>query len=264
MILQGYFDESERDGAGDPICVGGFVFKTSDYEKFQRRWRDVLRHGERKFRAFHMTDLYAGHGEYRGLSMSDRAAILARAVDAITAHSYSGVAILFHRDEFEQAAPEGWLNVYGSIYSAACQMVLQAASFYVRKDRRCHLPILYVFERGHKHRAEADAMLTAIGKSDRARREFQYKNHLFEEKHREHGLQAADLLVWTITKAQLGGQPRGLQPFKEPIWRLAQTLGESCHPLVFTGAKLQRFFNEQAYGEPTVIAEVGPRKRSFR
>jgi hypothetical protein len=144
-------------------------------------------------------------------------------------------------------------------------MCLQTAAMWLR-DRRCFLPILYVFERGHKHETEADAVLKAIARHDESRRLFRYRNHVFEPK-TEHGLQAADLFAWTVTKVMIGGgRSRAMQPFKKPLRWLSDHDNGRSHIHSFTGELLRRFFQEQVAiaGTPTVIADVGPRRRSFR
>ena len=167
MVLGGYFDESEREEALDPICVGGYLFTAGGYQRFRKRWRHALKLGSHKFPYFHMTDLYAGRGIYDGVSIPDRQLLLSHAVEAITNHAYGGVAVHFDKDEFEGIAPIGWEQVYGSIYSLACQMAMQATSVWLKRDKRCHLRVLYVFERGHKFQHESDAMLRAIADNQR-------------------------------------------------------------------------------------------------
>jgi hypothetical protein len=49
--------------------------------------RTVLRHGARRFAAFHMTDLFAGVKEYKGLATPDRVAVLDAAITAISTHA---------------------------------------------------------------------------------------------------------------------------------------------------------------------------------
>jgi hypothetical protein len=265
MILQSYFDESERDGAGDPICVGGYVFKTSDYEKFRRRWRLALRLGSHRFKGFHMTDLYAGKGEYDGVSMADRAMLLRHAVDAIISHAYTGVGALVDRTEFELVAGPDYPPRNVSIYAATSFIAIQLASHRVRREKRCHLPILYVFERGHKYRAQVDAILTAIASDPRTRKSYQYQNHLFEDKWREYGLQAADLFAWMVTKSQIGGRPKSMWAFVEPIQRLGAA-GDRDVILRVTGEQLKNYLHwlNSAEAGMGIQVKLGPRKRAFR
>src|SRR5687767_7167230 len=104
MVLGGYFDESERDDAGQPIVVAGYLFKPANYKEFRRRWhRDVLNRG--RLRHFHATDLCAGRGVYDGMPINQRQTILTAAVDAIRANVYAGIGVHFDRAEFASLAP---------------------------------------------------------------------------------------------------------------------------------------------------------------
>lgn len=265
LAIGGYFDESERREAGEPICVGGYLFKPAAYVKFKRQWnRTVLRHKQRGFTHFHMTDLCCGQAEYKGLSIAVRVEILNLAVDAIAKHAYGGIGIYFEQAEFERVAPPEWAHAFGSIYSAACHLCLQTTAFWLNE---WHSPmrVLYVFERGHKFQAEADEVLSAIGKNEDARKAFRYRNHLFEDKKTECGLQAADLLVWFITKAGVGAQiSRSFRPFVEPLMRLSSSnrSRQQIHP--FTGDLLKQFIAEQITGDTAFQVNFGPRKRSLR
>ena len=152
LILTGYFDESERQEAAEPICVGGYLFKQTGYKQFHRYWRrEVLRFHGHSFPHFHMTDLCAGRQEYDGLSIPDRQEILSSAVAGITRFAYGGIAIYFDRAEFEAVAPAEWPKYRGSIYSTACHMCLQATASWLRKWGSGS-KVLYVFERGTRCR----------------------------------------------------------------------------------------------------------------
>jgi Protein of unknown function (DUF3800) len=265
MVLGAYFDESMRTEGNEPICVGGYFFKPAAYVKFKRQWhRSVLRHEDRRFAHFHMKDLCAGREQYQGLEIPARVQILDNAIEAITAHSYGVVGIHFDQAEFERVAPADWPQRFGSIYSAACQMCLHATGRWLR-EWRCPMKVLYVFERGHTFQNEADRLLTAIGKDKAAQKQFRYKNHVFEYKEKESGLQAADLFVWTITKTIIRqGVPRSFRPFLPSILRLGRPNAgrQKIHQL--TGDKLSRFINDQANATPIALVDLGPRKRAFR
>jgi hypothetical protein len=265
MVLAGYFDESERTVADDPICVAGYVFKPSGYDRFRRRFRHALRIGSRRQRAFHMTDLYAGHQEYKGISIADRITLLDHAVGAITSYAYLGVAVYFNRKEFEAIAPPDWPLRYGSIYTAACQMCIHATANLLKTDRRCHLPVLYVFESGHKYQNEVHVMLTEMMRGNDANRKLcSYKRHMFEEKQREYGLQAADLLAWMVTKLKCGDAP-SLAPWKPSLFALEGTDEHRCFIMELTGDNLRRFLtNAMASWPTTPRVDLGPRKRAFR
>lgn len=244
-VLAGYFDESERPEGHEPICVAGFVFSPGEYKKFRRYWQsNVLRYRGRRFNAFHMTDLVSGKDEYKGLSIADRLVILNHAIHAIQHNARMGVAVHFSQAEFERKAPANWPDIFGSIYTAACGMCLQTTGYWLTQWG-CQMDVLYVFEKGHKFRAQADEFLTNFGLDEEMRQRCRYRNHMFELK-AEPGLQAADLSAWTVTKAMLlnGSAPRSLRPFAEPMLRFAGCLGDRYKLYPFQGERLDRFLNE--------------------
>jgi hypothetical protein len=92
VFIRACFDESIRPDFDEPICVGGYLFKEAACERFKRQWhRTVLRYGERRFNAVHMTDLFVGVKEYKGIETKDRVAILGAAIDAVCRHAYAGM-----------------------------------------------------------------------------------------------------------------------------------------------------------------------------
>src|SRR5579863_1383684 len=102
MVLRGWFDESIRTGAGDPIAVAGYLFKPTKYKQFVRRWdRTILRRGNRVFTAFHMTDVFAGEREFTGLSITERAELFREAALIINDHMTAGIGVSILQTEFE-------------------------------------------------------------------------------------------------------------------------------------------------------------------
>lgn len=267
MFLGAYFDESERDDALDPICVAGYVFKPGGYKKFKKRWRHAVKIGSTRFYPFHMTDLVAGHGVYDGLAISERVTLLDNAVDAVTEHAYTGIGVYFDREEFEAVAPPEWPLVFGSIYSAACQMCVALTADHLVTQKRCHLKVLYVFEQGHKYQEEVDRTLKSIRNSPQHRRSYRYQNHLFEFKENECGLQAGDLLAWATTKLESGGwQARSFGAFIPSILKLGGTDESHVRYIKITGDRLKQYINEAITlaQQATTTVDLGPRKRAFR
>jgi hypothetical protein len=130
------------------------------------------------------------------------------------------------------------------------------------------MEVAYVFEQGHKYRAQADRMLEKIGQFEDVRKYFRYRLHLFEYKEREYGLQAADLYAWTITKAKVsdGVVPQAFKPFVQPIMRWATENGDKCRLHAFTGKTLDRFFDELSSAIPTATVQTKgvQQKRGFK
>lgn len=164
MALIGYFDESENPEGQKQIAVAGFLFTPVGYGRFYRAWKKtVLRHGSRRFTHFHMTDLYAGKHEYAGVSIPERVEILDNAVTAVGKHIYASIGVQFHQQEFEEVAPLQWPKYFGSIYTAACHMCIQATAHGLNEwgsSEKIH----YTFEDGHKFRAQASSLMDGISK----------------------------------------------------------------------------------------------------
>lgn len=271
VILSAYFDESVREEKDAPLCVGGYVFKPAQYTRFRQRWqREVLKLPDKsRLRHFHMTDLCAGQGVYKGLRLPVRIGILERAVQVIEQQTYAAIATYFDQAEFIREAPNDWPEYRGSVYSAACQMCVQTTGYWLR-DWGVHLNVLYVFERGHKFQGEADDMMKAIAASHDACSHFHYRNHLFEEKDNEVGLQAADLFAWTITKASIADPhqlPPAMKPFIPLMFKLAHINAERTKINQMTGDRLKRFIHENVWlADPgrTIPVAFGNRRRAFK
>jgi hypothetical protein len=245
VYLRACFDESIRADFDEAICVGGYLFKVAAYERFKRQWhRTVLRHGDRRFTAFHMTDLFAGKKEYDGLRTPDRVAVLDAAIEAVCAHAYAGIGTYFDQAEFERSVEPDWAQNYGSIYSLACQLCLQATGHWLR-EWKCPMRVDYLFERGHKHWKEADKRLAAVTKLPDISKTFRYRSHAFVDKG-EPGLQTADLFAWTMTRVHAHAAGKPIYPDFVPVLiKLANApTRQKLHKV--TGDKLKRLLHEHA------------------
>jgi hypothetical protein len=266
-VFAGYFDESERLDGHEPICLAGFIFTPAQYKQFRLYWqRNVLRYRGRKFSAFHTTDLVSGHQEYEGLGIPDRLQILDHAIHAIAKNATAGIAVHFSQSEFARKAPANWANTFGSIYTVACSMCLQTTGFWLTELKR-QMDVLYVFEAGHKFRAEADEFLAAMGENVEMRQRSRYSNHIFQPKS-EPGLQAADFFAWTVTRVMTINDPscipRSLRPFVEPIRRLAAASADRFKFYAFTGLRLERFFDDVAAQQLQSFTRRTTRVRGLR
>jgi hypothetical protein len=265
VTLAAYFDESERQSETDPISVAGYLFRPGDYKQFSRAWKGVRKRAG-NVNAIHMTDLFAGKVEFRGLSLSRRGEILQDCVDAINEHMTSGVGVVFFQKEFEAAAPEWWPQRFGSIYTAACQIVLQALAYWMKKHGQSQ-PVSFFFETGHRFQAEANALMVGAGKDPTLSQRLRYESHAFVDKRKAAGLQAADILAWALTKGygpanqkMKGGVAAA---FMAPLMSLAKHKNKN-QINVLVGDKLERFFAEQLASGGAFSVDSGPRKRAFR
>jgi hypothetical protein len=264
MLLSGFFDESERQDGSEPITLGGYIFKPSGYKHFCRKWRRMLETaGPKPTSHFHMTNLYARTYEYAGWSVDERAEVLRQAVDALQKHAYFGVCVLISQSEFEQLAPPHWRIQFGSIYSAVCQLALNATGFWM-DNRGRHESIAYAFESGHRFWDEANGLLTGIGKHPTLQVKCRYHSHTAIPKERAYGLQAADLLAWTFARLRVGA-PRNqtMTAFAPIIMDLVEGRSDRYQLLYLKGDTLQRFFDEQNAAGPMFLADT-KKARKFR
>jgi hypothetical protein len=264
MTLAGYFDESERQEGSEPISIAGYVFRPKGYKHFNRKWARMLEAGPRPTTHFHMTNLYAADYEYKGWSVEERAEVLRQAVDAVRKHTYFGVSVLFSQKEFEAMAPRDWVVNFGSIYSAACQVLLRATGYWMDEksdpDR-----IAYVFESGHQFWSEANAILTGITADQDTRQHYRYISHTAIPKERAYGLQAADMLSWIMTRLEIGfPNNHTMRAFAPILMRLAE--GQSSRYQLFhpKGDLLRRFFEEQINAEHVILSLGRPKKLRLR
>lgn len=265
MWLPGFFDESVRLKASDPITVAGYIFKPTAYKQFSRAWKQLRRSaGDVPF--IHATDLFAGEKHFKGMAISRRAEIFGEAVEIINEHMTCGVGICFLQSEFEAVAPSDWTARSGSIYTAACQLTMEAAGSWL-DEHRPHDWIDYVFEDGHKFQHEAESVFRGIGENRSALRVHHYHSHRFASKADAAGLQAADALAWAATKER--GWETGdkiLEPFLKTLQIMAEDRSRYLVNMVTQGA-LEAYFREhdRALASGRIItADAGPRKRSFR
>ena len=85
LVLDGYFDESERTEISEPLSVAGYIIKPTAYKAFCRDWKRMLESGPTPTTHFHMTNLYARDYEYKGWTADERADYLAEFVAQVVA-----------------------------------------------------------------------------------------------------------------------------------------------------------------------------------
>jgi hypothetical protein len=161
-------------------------------------------------------------------------------------------------------APEPWINTYGSIYSAACQMALRTTSYWMDKNKY-QRPIAYFFERGHKFWKETDEILAATGLNAELKQLYRYHSHTSLEKESSCGLQAADMLSWIASGAMIGFKKNHTMKAFEPVI-IGLTKDQSHRYQMFypTGDKLKRFFAYQTSHTSTVIVRHNHRASALR
>jgi hypothetical protein len=263
MVLAGFFDESERSEKSEPMSVAGYIFKPKGYHHFVRKWERMLKSGPTPTTHFHMTHLYARTYEYEGWSVEQRADVLRQAIDAVRKHAFCGISVLFSQSEFERLRPPLWEFKFGSIYTAACQMVLRMTA-YAMDRHLSYEPIAYAFESGHRFWDEANAILTGTGKDPQLKRVYRYHSHTAIDKEQAYGLQAADMLAWIMTRLTVGAPSNHTMRTFVPLlnWMVRDQSQRTKYYLFHsTGEHLRQFFNEQMSRQDHIVVSLEKAKR---
>src|ERR1700722_13911486 len=99
-ILQGYFDESERDGG--IFCVAGFLFTPRQAKKFVKEWSSLFA----PYRGgLHMCDLTKKRKSFVGISDRERERLIIEAIRIIKIRMTVAVAISCNIAEIAATAP---------------------------------------------------------------------------------------------------------------------------------------------------------------
>ena len=168
---------------------------------------------------------------------------------------------MFEQSEFVSEAPSWYAEHQGSIYSAACQICLRSTTVWL-EEHACHQLVAYFFESGHKFEKEADAFLRHVAQMPTAEGTHRYHSHSFMNKKKAAGLQAADVLAWTIARANVGFQNNRTMAVFEPHVRALSQDSSRYQINIFTREKLRRFFKEQAEKPDAYLFKRMPELRS--
>ena len=263
-MLSGFFDESERTDANEPITIAGYIFKPTGYRHFCRKWGRMLECGPTATPHFHMTDLYNHAYAYEGWSVDQRVEVLRQAVDGIRKHAYCGICVMVSQAEFERVAPPHWRIQYGSIYSAMCQLALRTTAFLM--DRRGNDDLIaYSFESGHRFWDEASSLLAGFAYHPERERLYRYHSHSAVTKRDAYGLQAADMLAWTVARL-VAGVPKNhsMAAFAPVLHHLMDQRGDRYQATFLEGDRLRRFFDGAGDGPVYLVPSAKARKMRLR
>jgi hypothetical protein len=100
-MLEGYFDESERESG--VFCVAGFLFAAEQRKRFLKDWARLFSGFEG---GLHMRHLAHRAGAFRGISQEEQKHLVAEAARIITLRMSMGVAISCNVNEVQNVAPK--------------------------------------------------------------------------------------------------------------------------------------------------------------
>ncbi len=199
LILQAYFDESEREDG--TFCVAGYVFFPAEAKTFEKEWSRLF--GDR---IFHMTDLAARRGEFSDLDQDEADRYIKGAVKLVRRRTVYGGAVALNMNELSTMPPIEQRG-FRTAYSICCYLVALGVAQWARKQSISS--IAYFFEAGNRHEAEANEFMRAIGDSPYFRERFGRTSYTFADKGSVRALEAADLFAWELAKQVSEGRERG-------------------------------------------------------
>lgn len=188
LSLRAYFDESLRDGG--TLTVAGYLYTSAQAKNFEAPWREMLG----PYEMFHMADLNAGDGIYKGIDPALKGSMTREAVRIVNQYSSAGVAVACNSHEFKELCPKGY-RYHRDPYVMLCNMCLIAISQII-EAAGIGGQVTYWFEAGHRCEGDADRLMTNLYNNPILRERLRYASHAFVPKDHSVLLQSADLLAW--------------------------------------------------------------------
>jgi hypothetical protein len=204
--VEAYFDESGSHSGAPVLCVAGYLFQVNRARRLTRSWRAAL--DEKGLPYFRMSECAHGNGPFASLTKPERIQLAARMIEIIKRDTIQGIAVTVNEAEFREHMLQHAL--VGSSYSFAAHVILAGVASWIGANPTTG-SVAYFFEAGHLSQPEANAIMTLLFRSPRAKASHRYAGHAFVEKETTPAVQAADLLAWqwyTDRRHHLEGRPR--------------------------------------------------------
>jgi hypothetical protein len=157
-MLQGYFDESERQGG--IFCVAGYLFAPRQAKKFIKDWSRLF---DGYSGGLHMRDLTQRTRSFRGIGREEQHRLIVEAVRIINRRMTAGFAVSCNAKEVQDIGPK-WIKGFGHAYPLCCHLCMTAAGKFLRASSSADR-VTYVFESGHSREAEARAFMRHVHRS---------------------------------------------------------------------------------------------------
>ena len=192
-LVEMYADESYGgDDKIGPLCLAMYLYERDQALVATQEWVSVLNDPElpRPLPYFRMSDCAHGVGVFEG--MEDHCDRIARKMIPIArSRSIVSFAATVDQGEYAQIIPRS--KGYPNPYTFLAQMFLGFVKRWI-KATNFDGGILYNFEAGHKHRADANRLMNEV--RDTMKLSHRYAGHAFVEKEDMPLLQSADLIAW--------------------------------------------------------------------
>jgi hypothetical protein len=234
-ILQGYFDESEREGG--IFCVAGYLFTPRQAKKFIKDWSQL-------FRAYpgglHMRDLTKPRRSFEGITRVEQQRLIVEAVRIVKRRVSAAVAVSCNVKEVESISPK-WIKGMGHAYPLCCHLCMTAAGKFLRESGSQER-VTYVFESGHAREGEARTFMRHVVLNPDVKESYRHSGDAFLPKSDAVALQAADLLAWEWAKFRDESLEQGIRPIRKSLLALFQHPEPRRYSMShITGAPLKKF-----------------------
>lgn len=224
-MLEGYFDESEADGA--VFCVSGYLVLSGAVKRMEKVWVDGLPDA---VPYFHMSECAHGTGHFADMSKKERARVVKRCIAAIKNYTIAGFSMVVRKDLFEN---------YDDAYSRCVEYSVDAIKVFLNVHR-IEDDVALIFEAGHEDEKKAKHRV--------AHKWAEFASSLtFKKKGTMRLLEAADLLAWQARK-YVKDRVSGERPPRKDFLSLME------HPHFI-------FYMEERDGEGTMASEMWPMSR---
>jgi hypothetical protein len=195
-----FCDESEN-ATPRIFTVGGWVASPSAWRSFNERWRDMLAAaGPVPIRCFHMADIAAGDGEFRGWTQEQRDHLVRAAtgtlLDTSTLALLYGVAAIVIVEDFREHVPN-WTPTASQLYVFCYETIVRD----VLERPQVQNGISFTFDRRETVEAEVTRRFALAKDHVERERPGRLDMCVFACDDETPGLQAADCLTYEVRRS---------------------------------------------------------------
>jgi hypothetical protein len=208
MILTAYVDESGTHGGSRLTVMAGYLSTAERWTAFQLEWASFL--AELGVDHLHAKHLFHGQKPFKGLSWEERAEIADRALALARQHTMFGICVVLTNEDFDNIFRAGEAtdsildSKYGICFRHLLSYMLQLITLIDDKPNKLSIFV----ESGHKNQGAARTIASdykGIGHRERAR---MLKEVGYVDKRDCVGVQAADILAFSLLRFELNGLAR--------------------------------------------------------
>ena len=198
LVIRVYIDESGTDKQNPVVSTAGYIFSAAKATKFTRKWNKVLAKAGLDY--FHTVDCLQGVGPYKRMTRDERDKLARSLIKLIRECAMRGVAVCLSEEEYNEKAPPGFRQQYGSYYTASVHMCMTGIAKWA-DEYGYNGRIAYIVEKGHPDWKEARRLLGAAAADPTNAERLRYDSLAFVPKgEMARPCEAADYFAWHVRK----------------------------------------------------------------